>query len=199
MTLRPSTRAHLGALGMIDTGSRCARKVQRFAALYARADGRIQLYDDPQDSAYIRPCTYFSGGGGLVSTASDYLRFCECFGGRGARRCAHHGRKTLDLHDDEPPSRGRRSRELALERTARRGRRRGLRPRIRHHARSGARAGLGFAAANITGRMASTPFGSIRKRARRHLHDAALPSTTFNFRGSSLPHLSGPHRSKGPV
>ena len=29
------------------------------------------------DSPYTRPKTWFSGGGGLVSTASDYFRFAE--------------------------------------------------------------------------------------------------------------------------
>jgi CubicO group peptidase (beta-lactamase class C family) len=30
----------------------------------------------PSD-VYLRPRTYFSGGGGRVSTAHDYLRFCR--------------------------------------------------------------------------------------------------------------------------
>ena len=32
------------------------------------------IYDDSVDSRYTRPVTFFSGGGGLVSTAADYLR-----------------------------------------------------------------------------------------------------------------------------
>ena len=33
--------------------------------------------------AYTQPRTYFSGSGGLVSTASDYLRFCTMLRNRG--------------------------------------------------------------------------------------------------------------------
>jgi CubicO group peptidase (beta-lactamase class C family) len=35
------------------------------------------LLDNPEKSVYLQPPTMFSGGGGLVSTASDYLRFCR--------------------------------------------------------------------------------------------------------------------------
>lgn len=69
----------LGPLGMFDTGFTVpASKVDRFAANYAPRDGepRYRLVDDPETSTYARPRTYFSGSGGLVSTAGDYLRFC---------------------------------------------------------------------------------------------------------------------------
>ena len=33
--------------------------------------------DDPAKSAYLTPPACFSGGGGLVSTAADYYRFCQ--------------------------------------------------------------------------------------------------------------------------
>jgi CubicO group peptidase (beta-lactamase class C family) len=69
----------LGPLGMVDTGFTVpAAKVDRFAALYApsASDPKYRLVDDPQTSSYTRPRTYFSGSGGLVSTAADYLRFC---------------------------------------------------------------------------------------------------------------------------
>ncbi len=41
------------------------------------ADGRLKLQDDPQTSRYLQPPSFISGGGGLVSTAADYLRFCR--------------------------------------------------------------------------------------------------------------------------
>jgi CubicO group peptidase (beta-lactamase class C family) len=69
----------LGPLGMDDTGFTVpATKVERFAANYAPQSGtpRYRLVDDPATSPYTRPRTYFSGSGGLVSTAADYLRFC---------------------------------------------------------------------------------------------------------------------------
>ena len=37
----------------------------------------MKLYDDPANSTYLRPPTLFSGGGGLCSTAADYLAFCR--------------------------------------------------------------------------------------------------------------------------
>jgi len=66
-------------LGMVDTAFTVpADKVARFAANYTRApDKTLALYDDPGDSPYTRTKTYFSGGAGLVSTISDYLRFAE--------------------------------------------------------------------------------------------------------------------------
>ena len=67
-------------LGMVDTTFTVpAGKLGRFAANYTRpaAGGPAALLDDPVDSAFARPKTLCSGGGGLVSTAADYLRFCE--------------------------------------------------------------------------------------------------------------------------
>jgi CubicO group peptidase (beta-lactamase class C family) len=68
-----------GPLQMVDTGfSVPENKVDRFAANYTRAaDKRLTLLDDPHDSVYLRPKTYFSGASGLVSTACDYFRFVE--------------------------------------------------------------------------------------------------------------------------
>jgi CubicO group peptidase (beta-lactamase class C family) len=55
-----------------------AAKASRFAACYAAtADGRMTLQDDPQTSGFLQPPGFVSGGGGLVSTAADYLRFCR--------------------------------------------------------------------------------------------------------------------------
>lgn len=70
----------LGPLGMVDTSfSVPAAKVDRFAANYAPRDGspRYKLIDDPATSPYTHPRSYFSGSAGLVSTAGDYLRFCQ--------------------------------------------------------------------------------------------------------------------------
>ena len=66
-------------LGMVDTGFHVpSEKADRFAANYNRdANKRLQLMDDPANSAYLTPPTFFSGGGGLVSTAADYYRFCQ--------------------------------------------------------------------------------------------------------------------------
>jgi CubicO group peptidase (beta-lactamase class C family) len=66
-------------LAMVDTSFTVpAEKVARFAANYTRsADKELVLFDDPGDSPYVRPKTFFAGGSGLVSTAADYYRFAE--------------------------------------------------------------------------------------------------------------------------
>ena len=66
-------------LGMRDTGFRVPEASRaRLAACYTRGPGkRLLLEDDPEQSRWAREVTFFSGGGGLVSTAHDYLRFCE--------------------------------------------------------------------------------------------------------------------------
>ncbi len=66
-----------GPLGMDDTGF-FVREDQRarFAACYnATAQGGLKLQDDPTNSPYLKPPALESGGGGLVSTAADYMRF----------------------------------------------------------------------------------------------------------------------------
>ena len=53
-------------------------KLDRFAALYRpNADGKIELSEAPTAASRFvaEPHTYFSGAGGLVSTARDYFRF----------------------------------------------------------------------------------------------------------------------------
>ena len=87
-------------LGMVDTGFHVpAEQQQRFAANYERGpDKQLRLLDDPATSNYLEEQTFFSGGGGLVSTAQDYWRFCQMMlnGGEldGARIL---GPKTIEL------------------------------------------------------------------------------------------------------
>ncbi|HJP40306.1 MAG TPA: serine hydrolase domain-containing protein, partial [Dehalococcoidia bacterium] len=66
-------------LGMNDTGfSVPMEQAHRLAANYGRgADKKLELGDDPVDSSYLKPPSFLSGGGGLVSTAGDYWRFCQ--------------------------------------------------------------------------------------------------------------------------
>ena len=52
-------------------------KASRLAANYQPAKGGMALYDDPETSSYLKPPSLISGGGGLVSTARDYLAFAS--------------------------------------------------------------------------------------------------------------------------
>jgi len=65
----------LGPLGMDDTSFFVPpEKVSRFASTYALG---LKLKDGFSDSDFQNPNRLQSGGGGLVSTAADYLRFAE--------------------------------------------------------------------------------------------------------------------------
>jgi CubicO group peptidase (beta-lactamase class C family) len=86
-------------LGMVDTGfSVPDEKVERYAALYRPDDksGLEIVYTAPLATG--QQSFFFSGGGGLVSTASDYIRFSQMLlnGGEleGTRLL---GRKTVAL------------------------------------------------------------------------------------------------------
>ncbi|MCC6266147.1 MAG: beta-lactamase family protein [Dehalococcoidia bacterium] len=100
-----------GPLGMVDTGFHVpAAKQPRLAANYSvSAAGTLRLestggiaplnlVDDPATSTYLKPPTYLSGGGGLVSTATDYFRFAQALCNEGEFEGTRIiGRKTLEL------------------------------------------------------------------------------------------------------
>jgi CubicO group peptidase (beta-lactamase class C family) len=90
----------LHPLGMDDTDFFVASgKIGRFAANYDRGpDGRPRLIDDPETSRFLNPPAAPSGGGGLVGTARDYMRFCRMLLRRGAHGPERLlGRKTVEL------------------------------------------------------------------------------------------------------
>ena len=64
-------------LGMNDTGYWVRRgSGDRLAVVYGPDDsGALVPRDAPPSSSYTEPGIFFSGGGGLVSTVPDYLRF----------------------------------------------------------------------------------------------------------------------------
>jgi len=66
-------------LGMTDTAFWCPpEKIDRFASCYMPGEsGELRLQDDAGKSTYAEPPRLESGGGGLVSTAHDYMRFCR--------------------------------------------------------------------------------------------------------------------------
>ncbi|GJE78430.1 serine hydrolase domain-containing protein [Methylorubrum suomiense] len=93
-------RRILRPLAMHDTDFSVPEDKQpRFAANYAfDREGALRLYDDSVDSKFLRTPPLASGGGGLVSTAGDYLRFCRLILNRGALDGVRLlGRKTVDL------------------------------------------------------------------------------------------------------
>jgi CubicO group peptidase (beta-lactamase class C family) len=89
----------LRPLGMSDTSFVITEdRTQRFAANYQRQrDDRLTVIDDPAKSQY-RERTFFSGGGGLVSTAYDYFRFASMMLNKGELDGIRLlGRKTVEL------------------------------------------------------------------------------------------------------
>jgi CubicO group peptidase (beta-lactamase class C family) len=87
-------------LGMTDTGFAVPdEKARRFAACYWRdANKKLALTDDPERSRYRAEPSFLSGGGGLVSTTTDYLRFCQMLlGGGEVDGVRILGRKTVEL------------------------------------------------------------------------------------------------------
>lgn len=87
-------------LAMPDTGFHVPEAdVARFAANYARnAKKELVLIDDPVSSNYLEPPSFLAGGGGLVSTIGDYVRFTSMLAGGGeldGRRIL--SRKTVEL------------------------------------------------------------------------------------------------------
>jgi len=89
----------LQPLGMADTSFVVTdEQSKRFAANYQRQpDDTLKLIDDPAKSLY-RDRTFFSGGGGLVSTAHDYFRFASMMLNKGELDGIRLlGRKTVEL------------------------------------------------------------------------------------------------------
>ena len=99
-------------LGMVDTAFAVPpEKVNRFAAMYGPAPenlpgeengvavpGKLKDIDPIEQSHYRVPDRLQGGGGGLVSTAPDYLRFCQMmlnYGELDGVRLL--GRKTVEL------------------------------------------------------------------------------------------------------
>jgi CubicO group peptidase (beta-lactamase class C family) len=66
-------------LRMVDTGFYVPKeKLNRFAAFYSYgSDGKLQVTHGGLEHDFSAKPTLASGGGGLVSTATDYMRFCQ--------------------------------------------------------------------------------------------------------------------------
>ena len=86
-------------LGMEDTGFHVPeKKVKRFAANYVPMPKGMSLMDDPEKSGYLSPPQLESGGGGLVSTVGDYLKFAQMLLNKGEFEGNRYlGKKTVEF------------------------------------------------------------------------------------------------------
>ncbi len=100
-------------LGMTDTAFQVAPdKIDRFAACYtlpnlmgfvvdrddgSSSDQALTLMEAPAASRFATPPVFLSGGGGLVGSTADYLRFCQMLLNKGVLDGARIlGRKTVE-------------------------------------------------------------------------------------------------------
>jgi CubicO group peptidase (beta-lactamase class C family) len=89
-----------GPLEMKDTAFNVSRaKLGRFGPCYTKTATELKKRTDGvKDSSFAGAVTMHSGGGGMVSTARDYLRFTEMLRRGGAYGDVRVlGRKTVDL------------------------------------------------------------------------------------------------------
>lgn len=87
-------------LGMEDTAFHIDRsKLSRFCTLYGKTpDSDFGVLDVPKTSEFLPPLKLHSGGGGLVSTTSDYLKFAQCILNKGELNGVRLlGSKTVEL------------------------------------------------------------------------------------------------------
>ena len=87
-------------LGMNDTGFTVpADKLDRLVDCYTLVPGKGRvMFDRAEESMWSTPFKLVSGGGGLVSTALDYQRFCQmCLNGGTLDGARILGRKTIEL------------------------------------------------------------------------------------------------------
>ncbi|MFL2697758.1 MAG: serine hydrolase domain-containing protein [Gammaproteobacteria bacterium] len=86
-------------LGMVDSGFMVPEdKLNRFAANYAPLPGNMMLIDDPEKSGYRNPPQLESGGGGLVSTVGDYMKFAQMLLNKGEFEGKRYlGKKTVEF------------------------------------------------------------------------------------------------------
>ena len=77
---------------MVDTGFYVpSEKIERLAGMYGpKPVGGLQTIDAPEggtghisETSFIKKPKFLSAGGGLVSTASDFARFCLMLSGKG--------------------------------------------------------------------------------------------------------------------
>ncbi len=68
----------LKPLEMNDTHFQLPKeKINRFTVGYRWTDEALTVSETVEDNRYVQDVTLFNGGGGLVSTTVDYLKFCQ--------------------------------------------------------------------------------------------------------------------------
>ena len=99
-------------LGMVDTGFYVpAEKVDRLAGMYGPTPrGGLQTIDAPEGgtghiskTSFIKRPRFLSAGGGLVSTASDFARFCLMLLGKGILSRETVDESRVRRNDDSQP------------------------------------------------------------------------------------------------
>ena len=174
-------------LDMTDTGFYVPKEnLGRLAANYQyQLSGLPKLVDDPFTGDYSSKPTLLSGGGGLVSTMDDYMKFCEMILSNGTYKDKRIlSRKTIELMSQNHLSSKGDLTSVALGRWS-------------ETAFSGVGFGLGFAvlidptAAQIPGSVGSLDWGGAASTAFwiDPVEDLAVvfltqlrPSTIFNIR-----------------
>ena len=95
-------------LDMTDTAfSVPAEKRDRFAACYSRSANGLEVTTNLGAAKFTQPTTFFSGGGGLVSTAHDYMRFLSMIANGGkldGHRILKAGTVKLMTSNQLPPA-----------------------------------------------------------------------------------------------
>ena len=87
-------------LGMVDTAFYVPQeKIGRFTVVYGPEEkGGLKVVDQVKGSRYLNPPKAPSGGGGLVASTLDYLRFCQMLLNHGEFEGMRLlGRKTVEL------------------------------------------------------------------------------------------------------
>ncbi len=76
----------LGPLKMNDTHFQLPKeKIKRFTVGYSwREESGLYAIEDYKNNRYTNPVTLFNGGGGLISTTYDYLKFCQMLLNKGS-------------------------------------------------------------------------------------------------------------------
>lgn len=106
-------------LGMVDTGFMVPNdKLDRFTANYEKnaKTREVRLVDKSDEtSAYAAPKRFLSGGGGLLSTMTDYWRFCQmCLNGGEFEGTRLLSRKTMEFMRQNHLPGGRTMKEMSL-------------------------------------------------------------------------------------